>query len=195
LAILYVNDTGLLHINFNKDETVDDAHIAIQNSVDSWGNLLIATGGALKPQKYFYSILSFEWICGEWKYKGNSINGRYGVTVPLPGGGFTAIVHCPVTHAEKTLGALTSPDGSSPGTIYYKCRRRCNNGWTQLGTVTSTVGMSGYCWGCSSAMGRIQPVQLNGYLRGFGERTAETVFTNSAVGRDHQNSTTRLQGG
>jgi hypothetical protein len=117
LAILYVNNTDLLHINFNKDETVNDAHIAIQNSVKSWGNLLIATGGALKPEKCFYSILSFEWVRREWKYKNNSINGRNRVTVPLSGGGSTAIVHCPITHAEKTLGNLTSPDGGSSGAI------------------------------------------------------------------------------
>ncbi len=37
--------------------------------------------------------------------------------MPLPGGGSTAIAHRPVSHAEKTLGALTSPDGSSAGAI------------------------------------------------------------------------------
>jgi hypothetical protein len=63
-AILYLDDTDLLHINFDKDDTVNDAHIVIQNSVNSWGNLLIATGGALKPKKCFYSILSFEWVHG-----------------------------------------------------------------------------------------------------------------------------------
>jgi hypothetical protein len=39
LAILYVDDTDLLHINLDKDETADDAHAAIQNCVNSWGNL------------------------------------------------------------------------------------------------------------------------------------------------------------
>jgi hypothetical protein len=57
LAIPYVEDTDLLHINLEKDETADDPHAAIQNSMNSWGNLLIATGGALKPEKCFYSIL------------------------------------------------------------------------------------------------------------------------------------------
>ncbi len=37
--------------------------------------------------------------------------------MPLPGGGSAAIVHCPVTHAEKMLGALTSLDGSSSGAL------------------------------------------------------------------------------
>jgi hypothetical protein len=59
-AILYVDNTDLLHINFDKDKTAEDAHAAIQCSVNSWGDLLIATGGTLKPEKCFYSILSFK---------------------------------------------------------------------------------------------------------------------------------------
>ncbi len=37
--------------------------------------------------------------------------------MPLPGGGSTAIIHHPISHREKTLGALTSPDGGSSGAI------------------------------------------------------------------------------
>jgi hypothetical protein len=100
-AILYFDDTDLLHINFDHDKSINNPHAAIQNSVNSWRNLIIATGGALNPEKCFYSIISFEWVRGVWKYKDNSINGRFGVTVPLPGGFSTAITHCPVSHAEK----------------------------------------------------------------------------------------------
>jgi hypothetical protein len=60
LAILYVDNTGLLHINQTKDKRVDKVHNAIQNSINSWGNLLIATGRVLQPSKCFYSIISFE---------------------------------------------------------------------------------------------------------------------------------------
>ncbi len=67
-AILYVDDTDLLHINLTKDESMDKVHDAIQNSINSWGNLLIATGGVLQPSKCFYSIISFEWDNGLWKY-------------------------------------------------------------------------------------------------------------------------------
>jgi hypothetical protein len=80
----------------------------------------------------------------EWKYKDNSLNGIDEVTVLLPGGSSKAIVHRLVTHAEKTLDALTSLDGSSPEP-YKRCRRRRNNGWTQLETVNSTVAMFGSC--------------------------------------------------
>jgi hypothetical protein len=63
-AILYVDDTDILHIDITKNERVDEVHVRIQESVNSWGNLLIATGGALQPAKCFYSIILFEWING-----------------------------------------------------------------------------------------------------------------------------------
>jgi hypothetical protein len=33
----------------------------LQHSIINWGNLLIATGGALKPIKWSYSLISFRW--------------------------------------------------------------------------------------------------------------------------------------
>jgi hypothetical protein len=116
-AILYSDDTDLLHIDLTKDEMVDKVHAAIQDSVNSWGNLLIATGRALQPKKCFYSITSFEWVNGEWRYKNNKIRGEFGVTVPLLQNRRAPIAHNPVTHAEKTLGAMTSPDCSSRASI------------------------------------------------------------------------------
>ncbi len=68
LAILYVDDTDILHIDLTKDKSINNVHTAIQDSMSSWGNLLMATGGTLQPNKCFYSIISFEWINGEWKY-------------------------------------------------------------------------------------------------------------------------------
>ena len=61
-AIMYVDNTDILHINLDQDETAAEAHAAIQDSVTSWGELLIATGGAFKPEKCFYSVMLFEWI-------------------------------------------------------------------------------------------------------------------------------------
>ncbi len=81
-----MDDTDILHIDLTEDESVDEVHSAIKHSVNNWGNLLIATGGALQPNKYFYSIISFEWMNGEWRYPNNTLRGEFGVTVPLPGG-------------------------------------------------------------------------------------------------------------
>ena len=55
-AILYVDDTDLLHMNLNLDETAAEAHVAIQDSVNSWGELLIATGGASNQRNAFIPL-------------------------------------------------------------------------------------------------------------------------------------------
>jgi hypothetical protein len=116
-AILYVDDTDLIHINLTKDKSVDKIHDAIQNSVNSWGNLLIATNRVLQPSKCFYSIISFEWINGIWKHANNLLKGEFGITVPLPRGSAAAIDHKSINHAEKTLGTTTSPDRNSGASL------------------------------------------------------------------------------
>jgi hypothetical protein len=100
-----------------KDEDVNEVHSAIQSSVNSWGNLLIATGGALQPSKCFYSVISFEWSNGEWKYSNNDKKEEFEITVPLPGGKEEPIDHKSVDHAKKTLGAMTSPNGDSSASL------------------------------------------------------------------------------
>jgi hypothetical protein len=116
-AILYVDDTDLLHINLSKNKTVNEVHRAIQDSVHCWGNLLIATGGVLQPTKCFYSIISFKWKNREWRYANNALRDDFVVKVPLPKGKEAPIAHRQVDHAEKTLGAMTSPNGNSGASI------------------------------------------------------------------------------
>jgi hypothetical protein len=96
---------------------VDKVHRHIQESVDSWGNLLIATGGVLQPAKCFYSIISFEWDRGAWRYASNELKAELGIKVPLPGGGSAWIGHKSLSHSEKMLGAMTSPDGNRRAAI------------------------------------------------------------------------------
>ena len=41
-AILFVDDTDLIHIRMDRNESVEEAHAALQSSIISWGNLLIS---------------------------------------------------------------------------------------------------------------------------------------------------------
>jgi hypothetical protein len=116
-AVLYISNTNLLHINLKNHESIDEVHLAIQESVNSWGDLLIVTGGALQPAKCFFSIISFGWKNGNWSYESNTSKQKLGITVPLPGGGRASIDHKLVEHAEKTLGVMTSPNGNSDSAI------------------------------------------------------------------------------
>ena len=116
-AILYIDDTDILHIDLRRNERVKEVHQRIQESVNSWDNLLIATGGALQPAKCFYSIILFEWDNNARRYASNENKAEFGVSVLLPCGGSAGIGHKLVSHAKKTLGAMTSPDGNSCAAI------------------------------------------------------------------------------
>ncbi len=114
---LYVGNTDILQINLTKNKCIDEVHTAIQGSVNSWGKLLIATGGVLQPQKCFYSVISFDWKNSEWQYAQNATRDDLRVTVPLPDRSSAMISHKKISHAKKTLGAMTSPDGDSTASI------------------------------------------------------------------------------
>ena len=58
-AILFVDDTDIIHINMKKRETINEVHAALTASVRSWNNLLMATGGTLHPDKCFYYLMSY----------------------------------------------------------------------------------------------------------------------------------------
>jgi hypothetical protein len=70
---LFMDDTDLVHVDMRAVETILDVHSWLQESVINWGCLLIATGGASKPGKCSYYLISFKWkVDGTWIYK-NSI--------------------------------------------------------------------------------------------------------------------------
>jgi hypothetical protein len=50
-AVLFVDDTDVIHLDMDQVEDEYEALSGLQRSVTSWGDLLIATGGSLKPSK------------------------------------------------------------------------------------------------------------------------------------------------
>ena len=117
-AILFVDDTDILHVRMDEEETVTEAHSALQESINSWGGLLLATGGAFKPIKCFYHLMSFRWKPnGEWSYENNHEDDNLLIGVPMPDGPVAQIEHLPVDTAKETLGVWTSPTGCNKKAI------------------------------------------------------------------------------
>ena len=100
------------------NETVAEAHSALQASVRSWGGLLIASGGALKPVKCFSHILSFRWKSnGKWAYEANEKDPSKVIRVPTAEGDESAIANLSADTACKTLGVFTAPSGNATKAI------------------------------------------------------------------------------
>jgi hypothetical protein len=102
---LFVDDTDLMHLDTHKSKTALEAMEALQDAVTNWRRLLIATGGALKPAKCFYHLISFLWKPdGTWHYNDNHKNPAFQLHVPLANGDMAPIKHLSVDSPSKTLG-------------------------------------------------------------------------------------------
>jgi hypothetical protein len=100
-AILYVDDTDLLHLNMERNESVLDVHVALQRSIENWGKLLIATEGSLKPDKCFFHLMNFAWTKkGGWQYVAHHEDITATITVPMPDGTMSPITHQAVDDAQ-----------------------------------------------------------------------------------------------
>ena len=119
-GIIYVDDTDLIHFRMEEDEGKDEAFFNLQEAITNWGKLLLATGGALKPVKCFFHLISFAWKeDGTWTYENNEDNEEYQAAVPLTDGSFGEIQHLGIHEHIKTLGSMTCPSGSSKGALEY----------------------------------------------------------------------------
>ncbi len=95
-----------------------EAHEELQKSISDWGKVFLATGGALKPAKCFYHLISFKWKPdGTWAYNDNDLNPGFDIVVPLEDGSLAPIKHLPITLSTKTLSSMTCPTGSNDGAI------------------------------------------------------------------------------
>jgi hypothetical protein len=111
---LFVDDTNLEHLDLNNSESIVESHAALQESIINLSCLLLATGGALKPAKCFYQLISFSWKWdGDWKYDSNESLPDLRIVVPLADGTLATIEHLPVSTLTKTLGQMTCPTGAS----------------------------------------------------------------------------------
>ena len=67
-GVLFVDDTDLYILDECLRTPYDLWH-ETQSATNSWGKLLLATGGALKPAKCFYYMVDYEWRDdGSWEY-------------------------------------------------------------------------------------------------------------------------------
>ena len=111
---LFVDDTDLVDVDMQAVKTILEARSQLQELVLNWGHLLIATGGALKPGKCSYYLISFKWKAdGTWIYENNIVQPDLAIRVPLADGSLAEIEHLPVSSAVKTLESMTCPTGSS----------------------------------------------------------------------------------
>ncbi len=105
--VLFVDNTDLLHMDLSCPTTVAAVHKDMLASIDNWGNLLIATGVAMDPEKCCFVLISFKyWDNGTSQCVHYSQQDDFQMSVPMPDCTSKTIKHLPVTSMQKSLGNL-----------------------------------------------------------------------------------------
>ena len=61
-----MDDNDLIRVDMGKDQSADEAAYDLQRSIDSWGQLLMVSGGSLKPEKCFF-LSDIVCVEGRWE--------------------------------------------------------------------------------------------------------------------------------
>ena len=111
-AIIYVDDTDLLHWAPRPDMTDEEFFDHVQEAALAWGNLAIASGGALKPEKCFWYLISFKFRHGVAYYKALDELPSRQMMIPARDGSLKPITLKATDEATKTLGVTQDVEGN-----------------------------------------------------------------------------------
>jgi hypothetical protein len=104
---IFVDDTDLLKFLqglYDIQELMDSA----QQDLDKWTELLIATGGALNPDKCYWYLVQYKCVNGIWEH---DHDGSYKMSIPLPDGSRQEIKQINHNESKKMLGVWSNPTG------------------------------------------------------------------------------------
>jgi hypothetical protein len=110
-ALLYVDDTDLLHKQENTPSSLDTLVPWVQEATNHWGHLLQATGGNLKPAKCYWYLLHYQFNNGVATLTSKKHLEQYSISIPQANGDTVNIALKDPTEASNVLGVLVSPTG------------------------------------------------------------------------------------
>ncbi len=120
----FVDDTNLIHSNDDPNVSSADLIDEAQDALHSWEGLLKATGGALAPEKSFWSLVEVFCKNGTWGYRTQS--DTPGNLQLYNNGNPETAARIEVTKAKEELGIQIRPDGKMIDEIKH-LRRKAQN--------------------------------------------------------------------
>ena len=62
---MYVDDTDILLTDITGNDTLDDVFRRAKKAAKVWDMAVLQTGGALRPEKCYWSAIDFRWKMGD----------------------------------------------------------------------------------------------------------------------------------
>lgn len=110
-ALLYVDDTDLLHRPHHKFGSQEELISWIQEATKCWAYLLQATGGSLKPAKCYWYLMEYKFKEGTAYLSRTQDIRHISLNIPQPDTTDVTIELKDTTEATKVLGVMCCPNG------------------------------------------------------------------------------------
>jgi hypothetical protein len=110
-ALLYVDDTDLLHKPHGTAGSLGELFQWIQQATTFWALLLQATGGSLKPTKCYWYLMSYKFTNGIASLRSKQELNNFALSIPQPDNAAIIIELKDPSHATEVLGVWCSPSG------------------------------------------------------------------------------------
>lgn len=118
IAIMYVDDTDILLSDITGTDSLDDVFYRATRAARTWEEAVIASGGAVRPEKCYWTAIDFRWKNGKWSYmKMNEFQGE--IWVKNTHGVKEKVKRFDVNRSKDGLGLHIHPDGSMDQQIEF----------------------------------------------------------------------------
>ena len=68
ISIMYVDDTDILLSDISGHDTLHDVFKRALRAARTWEEAVLVSGGAVRPEKCYWSAIDFRWKNGNWSY-------------------------------------------------------------------------------------------------------------------------------
>ena len=109
IGAMFVDDTDL-YCWVESMKNAEELHDTIQKETTMWGDLLLATGGCLAPDKCFWYMLDYECCEGEWQPR-ELVD--WELMIPVDDGSQRPIFSLSPHESKKVLGVEDCPAGGN----------------------------------------------------------------------------------
>jgi hypothetical protein len=108
VVVLFLDDSNLFHMAIRMPSDEEFLQL-VQNATNDWAGLVHATGGLLKPQKYFWYMLGWVWKKRKARFKTLYELPQDSLYIPQQDGKRVSIRLKAISDPEKKLGVYACP--------------------------------------------------------------------------------------
>ena len=122
IAIMYVDDTDIFLTDLTGRDTLDDVYRRTLKATRTWREAVHISGGAVRPEKCYWSAVDFRWKNGNWHYMPMK-EFTHDIWVRDTNGIKRKVARFDINHSKDGLGLHVNPDGSMESQLEFLTKK------------------------------------------------------------------------